>query len=152
VSPEAASLVAQFEAAAQAARQAEEALRKRLADEIAASERKRTYAFRRTGLVRALALASVGVDREEAALAAQRKAVREELGWSGPSAAHDAILERLEPVGRVVWQCACGREAGTPSAVHAELEAFEAWFERAHGKPFYALFDQYVPEVPVVDF
>jgi hypothetical protein len=34
----------------------------------------------------------------------------------------------------------------------AELEAFEAWFEGAHGKSFYALFDQYVPEVPVVDF
>jgi hypothetical protein len=32
------------------------------------------------------------------------------------------------------------------------LEAFEAWFETAHGKPFYVLFDQYVPEVPVVDF
>jgi hypothetical protein len=152
MSPAAASLVAQFEAAALAARQAEEALRKRLADEISASERKRTFAFRRTGLVRTLAVASAGVDKEEEALAAQRRAVREELGWSGPSAAHDAILARLEPVGRAVWQCACGAEAATAEAVHAELEAFEAWFEGAHGKPFYALFDQYVPEVPVVDF
>jgi hypothetical protein len=39
-----------------------------------------------------------------------------------------------------------------PPAVAPELEAFEAWFEGAHGKSFYALFDQYVSEVPVVDF
>jgi hypothetical protein len=41
---------------------------------------------------------------------------------------------------------------GTKAAVQEELAAFEAWFEGVHGTPFYALFDQYFPEVPVVDF
>lgn len=146
------AVVAEFEAAARAAQHAEEALRKRLAEEIARSERNRAFAYRRTNVVRTLAVASVGVETEEAALAAQRRAMREELGWTGPSAAYDAILERLQPLGRIVWQCACGAEAATSAAVHAELAAFEAWFESAHQKSFYVLFDQYVPEVPVVDF
>jgi hypothetical protein len=38
--------------------------------------------FRRTNVVRALAVASTGIDTEEAALAAQRRAIREELGWT----------------------------------------------------------------------
>jgi hypothetical protein len=145
-------LVAEYEAAARAAQQAEGALRKRLADEIALSERNRAFAFRRTRLVRALATAGAGTEAEDIAIAAQRQAVRDELGWSGSSAAYDAILDRLRSVARVVWLCVRGTEDVAPAAVHAELEAFESWFEATHGKSFYALFDQYVPEVPVVDF
>ncbi len=148
----AAELVAGFEAAAKTAQQAEEASRKKMAEEVARLARRRAFAFRRTRLVRALANAAVGAELEDAALAAQRHAVREELGWTGESAAYGAILDRLQPVGLIVWQCACGAESGTPAAVHAELEAFETWFEDANGKSFYVLFDQYVPEVPVVDF
>ena len=81
-----------------------------------------------------------------------RQAVSDELGWTGTSEAYDAILTRLRPVARAVWQCACSVDGGVPPTVTTELEAFETWFEGAHGKPFYALFDQYVPEVPVVDF
>ena len=51
-----------------------------------------------------------------------------------------------------MWQCSCSAEAGSGAVVLDELERFETWFEGAHGKSFYALFDQYVPEVPVVDF
>ena len=83
---------------------------------------------------------------------AQRQAVRDELGWTGKSDAYDAILVRLQPVALAVWQWACAVDGETPPAVAPELEAFETWFEGAHGKSFYALFDQYVPEVPVVDF
>jgi hypothetical protein len=146
------ALVAEFEAAARVAQQTEEALRKKMADEIARLERRRAFAFRRTRLVRALATAAVGADTEEAAAIAQRRAVRDELGWSSASSAYDLILDQLQPVGRVVWQCACGAEQGTPAAVNATLEEFETWFEKEHDKSFYALFDQYFPEVPVVDF
>jgi len=146
------ALVAEFEVAARAAQQAEEGLRKKMAEEVAGLERRRAFAFRRTRLIRALAVSAQAAETEEAAAVAQRRAVREELGWIGESTAHDAILDQMQPVGRVVWQCACGAEEGTPAAVNAELEAFEARFETAHGKSFYALFDQYYPEVPVVDF
>jgi flavin-dependent dehydrogenase len=150
--PVVAELVAEYEAAAKAAQQAEGALRKRLADEIARSERNRAFAFRRTRLVRALATAAAAAEAEDIALAAQSQAVRDELGWTGASAAYDAILDRLRIVGRVVWLCVRGADEAASVAVHAELVAFESWFEATHGKSFYALFDQYVPEVPVVDF
>jgi hypothetical protein len=152
MNPVAASLVAEYEAAAKTAQQAEEALRKRLAQEIVHLERQRAFAFRRTRLIRTLAGGAAGAESEAVAMTAQRRAVCEELGWSGESEAQGEILDRLQAVGRVVWQCTCGVEEGTPSGVAAELERFEAWFEGARGKPFYALFDQYVPEVPVVDF
>jgi hypothetical protein len=147
-----AALVAEFEAAAKTAQQAEEALRKRLTQEVAQLERQRAFAFRRTRLIRVLATTAAAADAEAAAVAAQRRAVHDELGWGGESEAHAAILDRLEAVGRAVWACTSAAGEGTAVAVTAQLEQFEAWFEATRGKPFYALFDQYYPEVPVVDF
>ena len=157
------ALVAEFESAAKATRAAEEELRKRLTEQIASIERQRAFAFRRTRLVRCLAAAveadtakpeaQVGEAEIEAKVwSGQRRAVRDELGWTGESQAYDAILAQLQPVGRAVWQCACSSEPGAGAVVLDELEKFETWFEAAHGKSFYALFDEYVPEVPVVDF
>ena len=152
MSPVAAALVAEFEAAAKTAQQAEEALRKKMSQDVAHLERQRAFAFRRTRLIRCLATSAAGAETEDAALAAQRHAVRDELGWSGESEAHRAILDRLQAVGRAVWECTTEEGDGTSAAVASALKAFEAWFEEAHGKSFYALFDQYYPEVPVVDF
>ncbi len=146
------TLVTQFEAAARVAQQAEDALRKKMAEEVACMERRRAFAFRRTRLVRVLATAAVSSEREEGALAAQRLAVRTELGWEGENEIRTAVLDRLQPLGRTVWQCACGKEEPAPDAVNTELEVFETWFESSYNKSFYTLFDQYVPEVPVVDF
>jgi hypothetical protein len=154
MTPAAAALLASFEASAKSAQAAEESLRKSMAAEVARLERQRAFAFRRTRLVRALTRHAGEVEaKAEEVWLAQRQAVRNELGWSEPSDVHDAILARLAPVGRAVSLCANGGTAnGTPAAVRDELAAFEAWFEGVHGKSFYALFDQYYPEVPVVDF
>jgi hypothetical protein len=152
MTPSVQALLADFENEARKAQQIENELRKRLTEEIGRLERRRAFAFRRTQLMRLLAGAAVGADSEEAAISAQRRAVREELGWSSEGPAYSRILDRLQPVGGAVWQCARGERAGEAAAVYAELEAFEAWFENEHSKSFYALFDQYVPEVPVVDF
>ena len=155
MTPAAMALVAEFEAAAKTAQAAEAELRKRVAEQIGRLERQRAFAFRRTRLIRTLATsANVGAEASEPeqVWAAQRQAVRDELGWTEPSDIYDAILVRLQPVALAVWQCACAADGEAPPAVAPELEAFEAWFEGAHGKSFYALFDQYVSEVPVVDF
>jgi len=153
MTPAAMVLVAEFESAAKTAQAAEAELRKRMAGEVARLERQRAFAFRRTRLIRALA-ASAGTAKSEPeeVWRAQRQAVRDELGWTSDSDAYDAILARLQPVASAVWKCACAADGEPPAAVAPELEAFEAWFENAHGKSFYALFDQYVTEVPVVDF
>jgi hypothetical protein len=153
MTPAARALLAEFEAAAMTAQAAEAELRRRMAGEIARLERQRAFAFRRKRLIRALAAgAGAATSEPEAVWALQRQAVRDELGWTEDSAAYDAILTRLQPVALAVWKCACAADGEPPPAVAPELQAFETWFESAHGKSFYALFDQYVTEVPVVDF
>ena len=149
----AAALLAQFEQEAKAAQAAEAQLRKSLAEQIARLERRRAYAFRRTRLVRALAEAvpkDLAADKPDDAWPLQSKAVCEELGWGALSDSYKTILAQLAPVGRAVAQRIVS--PGDDANVVGALEAFETWFEGAHGKPFYVLFDQYMPEVPVVDF
>jgi hypothetical protein len=153
MTPAAHALLAEFEAAAKSALAAEDELRKSMLERIAHLERRRAFAFRRMRLVRVLADAAASeVSETGDAWPAQRLAVRQELGWSATSETNDAILARLEPVGRAVWRRVTGAEEEAPADVVPELEAFEAWFQEKHGKPFYAVFDQYFPEVPVVDF
>jgi hypothetical protein len=147
-----AALVAEFEAAAIDAQQNEVLLRKKMADEIAKLERQRAFAFRRSNFIRLLGSSAAGLETEDEATAAQCGALSQELGWQGESEAHKAILDEMKPLGRCVWQCVCGVEPEPGVTVAAELDKFETWFEGKHGKPFYVLFDQYVPEVPVVDF
>jgi hypothetical protein len=160
MTPAAVALVAEFEAAAKTAQIAETELRKTMAEQIGRLERQRAFAFRRTRLIRTLAAAAGTADVEETDEAEarpiiwkrQQLAVRDELGWTDESKSYDAIIVQLQPVGLAVWQCACSAEAAASSHVQAELEKFETWFEAEHGKSFYALFDQYSPQVPVVDF
>lgn len=148
----AAALVASFEGAARRAQETEAALRKKVAVQINELERQRAHAFRRTRLIRILASSAEGSEEEDEALLAQRKAVSEEIGWAVESDAYKAILDEMKPLGLSVWRCVCGVEASSPAEVKKEIERFEAWFETKHGTPFYALFDQYVPEAPLVDF
>lgn len=146
-----ASLLSDFEAAARSAQAAETELRKALAERVAQAERQRAFAFRRTRLVRTLAM-NVSAEAEEAeSWAAQRQAVADELGWTHISEAYGTILDRLRPVADAVRACLCTPEAPAAS-VSEQLAQFETWFESVHGQSFYALFDQYVSEVPVVDY
>ncbi len=147
-----AALISQFEGAARSAQEAEAALRKSMAVEIARLEREREFAFRRIRLIRMLASSAAGLATADEAIAAQCRAVRDEFGWEGESEAHKTILEELRPLARAVWQCVCETEAGPHEAAATELSKFEAWFQAKHGTAFYSLFDQYVPEAPLVDF
>jgi hypothetical protein len=152
MTPAAHTLLAEFEAAAKSARTAEDELRRNTAEQIARLERRRAFAFRRMRLVRVLADAAAGEASTDDAWGAQRRAVGHELGWSDAGEVNDLILSRLEPVGHAVWRYVSSDAEEAPTEVVSELEVFEAWFEGKHGKPFYTLFDQYFPEVPVVDF
>ena len=100
MSPVAAALVAEFEAAARTAQQAEEALRKKMAQEVAHLERQRAFAFRRTQLIRILAASAAAADSEAAAAADSAwPCARARL--SGESEAL-ARLDRLVPSARRV--------------------------------------------------
>jgi hypothetical protein len=147
-----AALMSQFEGAARTAQEAEAALRKTMAVEIGRLEREREFAFRRTRLIRLLASSAADLPTGDEAVSAQCLAVREEFGWHGESEAYKSILEEMTPLARSVWLCVCESADGSGEAVSAELAKFEAWFQAEHGTPFYSLFDQYVPEAPLVDF
>jgi hypothetical protein len=146
-----AALMAQLEAAANAAWQEEQAVRARLTQEVTRLERRRAFAHRRMHLVRLLAAAGTTAEAEEAAAAAQRAAVCRELGWERESEFRRAVLDRLQPAGLAVWQCARGQEGAGPAAVLAGIDAFEAWYEATHDGPFYALLDREPPEVALVE-
>ncbi len=152
MSERAAALISEFEGAARTAQEAEAALRKAMAAEIARLERERETAFRRTRLIRLLASSAAGFETGDEAVAAQCAAVRQEFGWHGESDAHKSIVEKMRPLAGAVWQCVRETDTGPAEAVTAELEKFEAWFQMERGTPFYVLFDQYVPEAPLVDF
>ena len=104
-------------------------------------------------LIRLLAGAAAAADTAEAAVNAQRLAVAEEFGWDPDRDDHSVVLDRLAIPGKVIWQSfqdADGAEA--PDSVTENLEAFEEWYQTHAGQPFYVLFDQYVPQAPLVDF
>ncbi len=147
------SLLANFEAAAKAAQVAETELRRKLATEIARSERNRIYAFRRIRLLKTLAESAASqTDDPDVAWTAQRNAVSSDLGWSAISESYAAILEHIRPLAAAIRaSLQPGSDAGSNTILQA-LEQFEQWFEQTHNKAFYALYDQYVPEVPIVDF
>lgn len=144
------TLIAEFADGARQTQIAEDNLRRQMAAEIAKLERRRQFAFRRAHLVKLLA--SVNDPDPIAAIAAQRRAVTLDLGWSGVSDIERSILDRLEPVAVAAWKCACDADGAKASDVAAQLNTFEDWHEQTYGKPFYVLFDRYSPEAPVVDF
>jgi hypothetical protein len=146
------ALAGDFSAAAEAARRAEDAYRREAAARIEALARERTHAFRRLGFVRLVAGSVAGADPEaEEAPAAARATVRAALGWDEESERRTLVLDRLQPFLDGVVATTLGT-AGPELPPAEALGAFEAWYEAETGTNFWALFDRYVPETPVVDF
>jgi hypothetical protein len=145
------ALLATFEAAAAAADKAEAALRKRAAAEIAAAERERAFAYRRLNLMRTLARAIGSAESEAAAVGRGLAAVRIQLGWESDT--RTETLSRLAPVVRTTFASLVPAEDGeAPAAdVSGALADFEAWYERTYGRPFWALFEQEIAELPLVE-
>jgi hypothetical protein len=151
--PPAHGLLSTFEAAAAAASKAEAALRKRMEAEVAAAERERAFAYRRLNLMRTLARAIGRGESEEAAVGGGLAAVRAELGWESDSDTRTQTLSQLAPVVRAAFATLSPTEDGeAPGAdVAGTLANFEAWYEGAYGRPFWALFEQEIVEMPLVE-
>ncbi len=149
-------VLAALHEAAIAAQKAELAFRESIAAEMARRERERQFAFRRLEIVREMMRALTPAEGEDAAVAAQRAALKRELGWVGESEARRRILEAWLPVAAAIWHASpAAADKGAPPAgtsVQAALATFEAWYEREMGTPFLALMDQEMVEIPVVEF
>lgn len=149
------SFLATLDAAAAVAQREELAFRHSIAQQIAAHERRRQFAFRRADVARIVAGAvAAAPDRAEAEAAGER-ALREELGWHGWSEARGRILAAFRPVVQAIVAAILPPEEGAPPVpvadIPATLAAFEAWYETETGNSFLALFDVEMPELPLVE-
>ena len=95
----------------------------------------------------------LGPESEEIAVANALAVLRAKLGWHGDSEARSEVLSRFAPVARAVTSSVSAREDGAPEPdVMAALAEYEAWYAENHPGPFWALFEQHLPETPLVDF
>nr|PZN82369.1 MAG: hypothetical protein DIU57_11845 [Pseudomonadota bacterium] len=141
-----------LKAAATSAHEAENSLRKRMAEEIARLERQRAFAYRRLNLMNEVAKAVASAENEEAAVARGLAVLRSELGWTTETETRKATLERFERVARATFAGLSPNEgAETAPDLADELSGFETWYEATYGKPFWVLFDQEIQEIPLVE-
>lgn len=146
------ALLAEFETAAAAAKEAEAALHKRMAQEIARVERERTFAYRRLNLMRGVTEAAARAESEEIAVAGGLAVVRAELGWDTDSEARVETLSRFASVTRAIFAGLAESETeAPPGEVARALADFEAWYAATFDRPFWVLFEQYVEEMPLVE-
>ncbi len=145
--------VTALQAAAEGAAKAEAEFRRHASQRLATLEAARAFAYRRLNLMRAIADAAALPESEEIAVANALAVLQEKLGWRGDSEARSEVLSRFAPVARAVAGSVSARENGAPEPdVTTTLAEFEAWYAENHPGPFWALFEQHLPETPLVDF
>jgi hypothetical protein len=133
---------------------AENDFRREIAQRIKAIENERAFAFRRYNLMRAIADVVASAESEEIAVAGATALLRAKLGWPSDSEARSAVLSRFAPVVQAMFASLApsdDEDAPTPDVIGA-LSEFERWYGETHPNPFWILFENYLPETPVVDF
>jgi hypothetical protein len=68
--------------------------------------------------------------------------------------ARTTVLSRFAPVAQAMFASLAPANDETAPApdVIAALAEFERWYGATHPNPFWILFENYMPETPVVDF
>ena len=146
------SFIEDFVADARDAERSEAAFRREAAATITALEQARAFAFRRVNLMKSLVDTIVGADSEEAAVASAQAMLADRLGWTSESEARDEVLTQFAPVARAVFVTLAPEAEKDMADIRGALTAFEDWFAQARQKPFWVLFEHYIPETPRVDF
>jgi hypothetical protein len=87
-------------------------------------------------------------------VAAATAAARAKLGWWDESDARTEVLSRFVPVAQQIFAglAPVGEEEAPPPDVLGALAAFETWYRETHPHPFWMLFENQMPETPLVDF
>jgi hypothetical protein len=133
---------------------AENDFRREIAQRIKTLENERAFAFRRFNLMRTIAEVVASAECEEIAVAGATALLRAKLGWSSDSEARTAVVSRFAPVAQAMFASLApsgDEDAPTPDVI-AALAEFERWYGETHPNPFWILFENYIPETPVVDF
>jgi len=149
-----AGFLAALDLAAKQSAQAENEFRRDWAGRLKALERERAFAHRRLNFMRAIADAVGTTESEEIAVAAATAAMRAKLGWWDESEARTQVLSRFAPVAQQMFASLAPvvEEKAPPPDVLAALAQFETWYRETHPHPFWMLFENEMPQTPLVDF
>lgn len=154
------SFLDELKAATEQTAKAEEEFRREVSERTKALADARAFAFRRLNLMRAIAEVVATAESEEIAVAAATAVLRARLGWSNDSEIRDEVVSRFAPVAVAMFASlspenaaavSSNEDAPQPNVIGA-LTEFERWYAQTHGGPFWPLFENYMPETPVVDF
>jgi hypothetical protein len=154
------SFLDELKAATEQTSKAEEEFRREVAERTKALADARAFAFRRLNLMRAIAEVVATAESEEIAVAAATAVLRAKLGWSNDSEIRDEVVSHFAPVAVAMFaslspenaaSVSANEDAPEPGVIDA-LTEFERWYAQKHSGPFWPLFENYMPETPVVDF
>ncbi|WP_441240793.1 hypothetical protein [Tardiphaga sp. 768_D3_N2_1] len=133
---------------------AEDEFRRGIAERMKELEKQRSFAFRRLHLMKEVAGVITQAESEEIAVAGATVVLRAKLGWVNDSEARSEVLSRFAPVAQAMFASlvpSADENEEKPDVIEA-LGEFEAWYAATHPNPFWVLFENYMPETPVVDF
>jgi hypothetical protein len=133
---------------------AEDEFRRGIAERTRQLEKERSFAFRRLNLMKDISAAIAGAESEEIAVAVATTVLRAKLGWVSDSEARMQVVSRFAPVAQAMFASLAPSESDDEAKLDVikSLADFEAWYEETHPHPFWFLFENYMPETPVVDF
>ena len=140
-----------FKAAAARAETVETQYRQEAAHRIAQLEKERAFAFRRLNLLSAVAGAVGQAENEDAAVANGLALLRDRLDWSTVDEARSEVLSRFAAVVAAVLRAITRPEDASSGSVADTLSEFEAWYLDHRRNPFWILFEQELPELPLVE-
>ncbi|MDX8519896.1 hypothetical protein [Mesorhizobium dulcispinae] len=144
-----AAFMLELRTAAEAAKAAETSFRHEAARRIAALEQDRAFAFRRLNLMQVIADAMAPAESEDIAVASAFAALRTRLGWNADSDARLEVISHFGPIAQAMYRDSSGDQSAN---IHAALAEFEHWYSETRSSSFWALFEQQIPDTPVVDF
>jgi hypothetical protein len=133
---------------------AENEFRSQIAARIKELEKQRAFAFRRLNLMKEVSGVIASAESEEIAVAVATAVLRAKLGWTSDSEARMAVVSGFAPVAQAMFASLAPVESEDeekPDVIRT-LAEFEAWYAETHPNPFWILFENYMPETPVVDF
>lgn len=133
--------------------QAEQDFRLTMNARVAELAQARAFAYRRMNVMRSLFDTVAAAQERDAAVARAVVMLRDRLGWRDDSDARQEVLVEYEKVAQTAFDAVHPLEDNVVgSDIGEALAAFEAWYAEARGKPFWVLFEHYMPETQLVDF
>ena len=139
---------------AESCAEAENAFRRGIAERTKQLEKQHSFAFRSLNLMKEVSAVIAGAESKEIAVGAATAVLRAKLGWVSDSEARTEVVSSFAPVVQAMFASLAPPEGDDENKadVIKSLADFEAWYAQTHPHPFWFLFENYMPETPVVDF